>query len=527
MSLSRINAVAIFFISQIAFGQYSKVALVPASFNTEENEFAIRKFKDALVFVGPSKDSLGNQLVDSKTKEPFTDLFLVNDTSITEFKIPNSSGLQSLASTRAFDGPISASDDGDIIFFTNNLMGGRKKETLGLFYTIKTPSGYGDPIAFRFNSSNYNTTHPFFDESTSYLYFASDMPSGLGGMDIYRAKFEDGIIGSVESLDINSVANDIFPSVCDGNIYLTSDRNGGLGGYDLYVSDKDSIQRMEAPFNSTFDDLAICWLSSTTGFLASNRIVDENQIIDSTKNKDDDIYAFILEDDLNIVSLDVTLTDENGKPIESALFTVIEDSTGKMIFSSLSDLEGRVVGVLDTLGSDTETAYNIVISKEGYIFKEQLVIANSNDTSTMNIVTVDAEPTTLETEMELSNVLNIKTIYYDFNSSALRGESKKELDKLILFMNDHPEVLVELGSHTDCSGPDNYNLWLSGRRANSAASYIKSRLTVPAKIRSQGYGESIPVAICDCEKKTCSDSENQKNRRTEFIITSLNFSSQQ
>ena len=526
MSLSRISAIAVLFFSQLSFGQYGQVALVPASFNTEANEFAIRKFKDALVFVGPAKDELGNQLYDSKTNEPFTDLFLVTDSAITDFKIPNASGVSSLASTRAFDGPISATDDGKIIFFTNNLIGRREKQTLGLFYTIKTSLGYGDPVAFSFNSNDYNTTHPFYDEATGYLYFSSDVSSGVGGMDIYRVKFQDGSLGEVETLGVNSLSNDIFPSVYDGKIYVTSNRTGSMGGYDLFVCEGDSAQRMETPFNSVHDDLAICWLSSTTGFFSSNRTIDENQSIDSTRKKDDDIYAFVIEDELNIVSLDITLTDENGNPIESALFTVIDESTGKMKFTSLSDFEGRVAGVLDTLGNDAASAYNIIITKEGYVFKEKVIIANAEDTSSMNIVSIETDATILETEMELSDVLDIKTIYYDFNSSAVRQESKTELDKLILFMNDHSEVLVELGSHTDCLGSDHYNLWLSKRRAASAVSYIKSRLKVPGKIISKGYGENAPVVSCDCEINSCSDIDNQKNRRTEFIITSLNFSSQ-
>ena len=526
MSLSRISAIAVLFFSQLSFGQYSQVALLPATFNTDENEFAIRKFKDALVFVGPSKDELGNQLYDSKTKEPFTDLFLVSDSAVIDFKIPNESGVSSLASTRAFDGPISASEDGNVIFFTNNLVGKREKQTLGLFYAIKTPLGYGDPIAFSFNSNDYNTTHPFYDDASGYLYFSSDVNTGVGGMDIYRVKFQDGTLGVVEKLEINSASNDIFPSVYDGKIYVTSNRLGSMGGYDLFVCEGDSVQRMEAPFNSVHDDLAICWLSNTTGFISSNRVISENQEVDSTRKKDDDIYAFVIEDDLNIVSLDITLTDEEGNPIESALFTVIDDSTGKMKFSSLSDFEGRVVGILDTLGNDATNTYNIVITKEGYLFKEQVITADAKDTSSLNVATLDAEVTTLETEMELSDVLDINTIYYDFNSSALRLESKTELDKLILFMNDHPEVLVELGSHTDCKGSEHYNLWLSERRAASAVSYIKSGLKVPAKILSKGYGENAPVTSCDCDKNSCSDSDNQKNRRTEFIITSMNFSSQ-
>jgi len=128
--------------------------------------------------------------------------------------------------------------------------------------------------------------------------------------------------------------------------------------------------------------------------------------------------------------------------------------------------------------------------------------------------------------MELSDALDIETIYYDFNSSALRPSATKELDKLVKFLNEHPEVIIELGSHTDCVGSDKYNLWLSERRAASAAKYVQDRIEVSSKLISKGYGENIPVVTCNCKGKTssCSDSENQRNRRTEFKITGVKLS---
>ncbi|MDB0063183.1 OmpA family protein, partial [Crocinitomicaceae bacterium] len=93
-------------------------------------------------------------------------------------------------------------------------------------------------------------------------------------------------------------------------------------------------------------------------------------------------------------------------------------------------------------------------------------------------------------------------------------------------MNLHPEVTVELGSHTDCKGSDAYNLRLSKRRAAVAGDYIKKQVSIRKNVVSIGYGEQKARVVCDCEDllNACNDDQNQLNRRTEFKISALNFS---
>ena len=94
-------------------------------------------------------------------------------------------------------------------------------------------------------------------------------------------------------------------------------------------------------------------------------------------------------------------------------------------------------------------------------------------------------------------------------------------------MNEHAKVQLELGSHTDCRGPSIYNLDLSNRRALTAANYIKARISNPDRISYKGYGETVLKVNCPCEgliKSNCSISDNQLNRRTEFMVKSLNVS---
>jgi outer membrane protein OmpA-like peptidoglycan-associated protein len=91
-------------------------------------------------------------------------------------------------------------------------------------------------------------------------------------------------------------------------------------------------------------------------------------------------------------------------------------------------------------------------------------------------------------------------------------------------MNKYPNMVVELGSHTDCRASIKYNETLSDKRAKASAAYIKTKITNPARIYGKGYGESVLLNGCACEgtvKSTCSEEEHQKNRRTEFKIISM------
>ena len=518
MRASIVSIIASLFVSVFGFAQKKEVSLESLTSNTAKSEFSIRKFKDSYVFVGPATDDFGKALYDPTTGEQFTDLFLLTDTGVVAFELPNVEGTSLLASSYYFDGPISANAKGDLIFFTNNIISGKEKLTLGVFYTNKTEFGYSDPLPLNFNSVDYNTTHPFYDEQSGNLYFCSDKEGGLGGMDIYKMKWSEGEQAVAVRESYNSPENDVFPTVHNGEVYFSSNRVDGMGGYDLFKVNNNVVQGLEAPFNTTEDDIDIVWIDDNRGYISSNR---NNAEIKSN----DDIYSFTVKEFERVVSIDIDLRDADGNPIDGALITVTEDASGVIKFSALTDEYGRIEGTIDTLSRNSSNGYTINIDKEGFIFQEQALNVNAEDTSSLaiNSSDIDVKPARLENEMELSVALDISTIYYDFNSSNLRKSSMVELDKLISFMNKHPEVKVELGAHTDCLGSDKYNMWLSERRAESAVNYVKSKISNTKNLISRGYGESNPVVNCNCsgKKSSCSDSENQKNRRTEFKIVEV------
>ena len=112
----------------------------------------------------------------------------------------------------------------------------------------------------------------------------------------------------------------------------------------------------------------------------------------------------------------------------------------------------------------------------------------------------------------------INHIYYDLNKSDIRPDAMVELDKIVVFMNSNPQMKIELGSHTDARGSDDYNQKLSEQRAKAAMDYIIAKGISASNITAVGYGETSILNRClnDVE---CSDKEHEQNRRTEFLIT--------
>ena len=91
-------------------------------------------------------------------------------------------------------------------------------------------------------------------------------------------------------------------------------------------------------------------------------------------------------------------------------------------------------------------------------------------------------------------------------------ESHLELDRVVKLLEENPAIEIEMSAHTDSYGSDEYNVKLSDNRAKSVMEYILSKGISPTRIRSEGYGETKPVAANDTPEN------RQLNRRVEFTI---------
>jgi outer membrane protein OmpA-like peptidoglycan-associated protein len=498
------------------------VKLTPACFNTPYDDFATRKLGDKLFVLSAAKNACEDIDMDEFSKKPYSDLFevkgcvLQNPTLLSE-----ETKAQMLINTCFYDGPISSNAKGDLLFFTNN-HGSDKNEKLTIFYSTMNAKGeWSKPLPVPFNNDKYNVTHPFYDEKSKQLYFSSDMPGGVGGMDIYKCSFEKGKFGQKELVrNVNTDKNDIFPIVYKDKLYFTSQGHKSIGGYDLFVVENLEVYALPAPFNTKFDDLAILFTDDKNGYITSNR---------ATSGATDDIFAFNLKEKFVDVPFEYVVTDAQTKTtISDVSVRIIDDSTGVVLLEATTNDMGMITQLLDSLPIESKLSTKIFLEKEGYVSKEvsfSFVVIDSNLVQVNTLVDLTLEALSLE--QEITALLGLKSIYYDFDKADLRPDAIIELDKVVRFMNKHAKIEVELGSHTDCKGPDAYNQKLSNTRALNAANYIKARISKPERITFKGYGETQPKMICACDGaqgKPCTDQENQLNRRTEFIIKSLNVS---
>lgn len=516
------------FVSFLSIAQVSKsfdqydITLTPACFNTPYDDFATRKLGDKIYVLSAAKNACEDVDMDEFAKKPFSDLYEVNGCQLKDPTLMSEETKSlMLINTCYYDGPISTNAKGDLLFFTNNY-GSDKNEKLTIYYSTKNANNeWSKPLAIPFNNDKYNVTHPFYDEKNKLLYFSSDMPGGSGGMDIYKCTFEKGKFGQKESVRfVNTDKNDIFPIVYKDKLYFTSQGHKSMGGYDLFVMENFEVMNMGAPFNSVNDDLAIFFTDDKNGYITSNR---------GTSGATDDIYAFNLKEKFVDLPLDYVVTDaQTGEPVSDVAIRIVDDSTGIVLFTGNTNDVGLLSQMLDSIPLETKMRLKIFLDKEGYVSKEiafDLVVKDSNRVQVSSLIDLTLEPLSLE--QEITALLGLKSIYYDFDKADLRPDAIIELDKVVRFMNKHPKIEVELGSHTDCRGPAIYNQDLSNRRALNAANYIKARISSPDRITYKGYGETQLKVDCPCEgriRSKCSDEENQLNRRTEFIIKSLNIS---
>ena len=115
------------------------------------------------------------------------------------------------------------------------------------------------------------------------------------------------------------------------------------------------------------------------------------------------------------------------------------------------------------------------------------------------------------------DILVLKPVLFDYESSYLNQQAKKDLLKVVAIMKSNPDLVLECASYTDAKGSDKYNQWMSDRRAKRTVEYIIRKGIDPNRIKGKGYGESKLINDCT-EGENCTDEQRAVNRRTEFKV---------
>ena len=369
------------------------------------------------------------------------------------------------------------------------------------------------PVPFDFNNvEEYSVGHPAITADGQTLYLVSDMPGGYGGTDIYYCeKLSNGNWSAPKNAgsDINTDGKEVFPFIDDaGTLFFSSDGHAGMGGLDIFksVGQKNSWsypENMKCPINSSKDDFSIYFTEPEIyGYFASNR---------DGGLGDDDIYSFEYAPPKSLILAVVTKEklDDNSivefPMIDLALTNISEES----VEAYKTDKAGHLYVELDCPNS-----YELKGIKDGYFSQSKLFETKCKTRHDTVFVELVFERIVIDKPIALKN------IYYDFDKWYIRPDAAKELDNLVSILKLNPDINIELGSHCDSRGTNEYNEVLAQNRAEAAVKYIISQGIDVARITAKGYGKRVLVNNCT-EKITCSEAQHQLNRRTEFKVTSI------
>jgi outer membrane protein OmpA-like peptidoglycan-associated protein/tetratricopeptide (TPR) repeat protein len=430
------------------------------------------------------------------------------------------------------------SADGSMLVFSSDMPGSVGGMDLWLSKMEGGKWGKPENLGDKINTAG-NEVFPYLSIDGS-LYFSSNGWGGLGGLDLYVAAGTAGKWNGASNMNapFNSKMDDFGITMDkDGKTgYFSSNRANRNMNDDIYSFARNTVltkkiyavkvkdEESKALINSSLEvkDVKtgeITKLQKTDGLYSLELMPGEEYMLltkaDGYIEKSEKLTAssestdILLKKDVNKNCITGIVLDKsnNNKPADDAT-VVIKDNSGAKVFETVTGLDGKY----SKCDLDKEKTYTVTTSKKGGYFTK---------TEGLKVPATEVKTTELE-KIVVGKAIKIDNIYFDLGKAAIRPDASNELNKTVLLLNDNPDIIVELSSHTDCRGSVASNLALSQARAKSSVEYIISKGIDKKRITGKGYGESQLTNNCPCEgavKSTCSETEHQQNRRTEFKVT--------
>lgn len=421
--------------------------------------------------------------------------------------------------TNANEGAPSLSADGRYLYFAaceevDGYGGGRMGYgSCDIFFTQKVNGQWtravnvGAPV----NTPAWET-QPSFSSDGRTLYYISNRRDGFGNSDIWMCTLNDsGKWGKPVNLgaDINTPGKEeaVFIHPDNQTLYFASDGHVGMGGLDLYMCRRDSAGNWGKPVNLGYP---INTYGDESGLIVNGK--GNMAYFSSTRAGTlgcDDIYMFEIPDELKPVPVTYMkgkVYDNNTKAPLGASFNLIDLATGKTIVSSNSDpVTGEFLVCIPV-----NKNYALNVNRSGYMpYSESFWMRASQNTNEPYKMDVPLTP------IAVGAVANLKNVYFDVDKWDLRAESYAELDKMVMFLKNNPNLKAEIGGHTDNTGDKKHNQTLSENRAKSVYAYLVSHGIEATRLSYKGYGDTQPLVPNDTPE------HKQMNRRTELKITSV------
>ncbi len=403
------------------------------------------------------------------------------------------------------EGAMCIAPDGSFLIYTSCV-----KDNCDLYISFfvdgdwTKPVNMGEPINTEFNEKQTSISA---DGRT--IYFASNRPGTLGGLDIWSSTRDDNWnFSNPVNLgpNINTKEDDQAPFIHPDNqtLYFISTGHKGMGRNDIFYARRnltggqwDSAINIGYPINTPGDEpgLVIDRLGDYAYF-SSERTGGYGKL---------DIYRFKLPKEAKphpVAYLKAHVTDvETHKPLEANL-ELIDLETGKRFLKTLCTKNGDVEAVLPG-GKD----YMVNVSDSGYLFFSDNIPIKNYHAIDPYLYNIELKP------IKTGQTINLKNVFFPSDGFTLEDRSKSELNKLAAFLKSNPNVKLEIGGHTDNTGSPAHNKDLSTKRAKAVYDYLTTAAGIPTdRLSYVGYGDTQPIA------PNTTEAGKAKNRRTEVKI---------
>ncbi len=453
-------------------------------------------------------NGLSSKGIDRWTNKPYNSLTYYNEQG--ELK-------RLLTSATPFhEGSAKIDPSGKNMYVTLNLKGAKPSKkavyqaTLKIVHYVLKNNRWEFEKVLNFNSDQFNSAHPVINSDGSMMYFVSDRPGGYGKSDLYGVTIDsNGVFGEPENLGstINTIGRESFPELNKfGQLIFASDGHRGFGGYDLFgvdlKSNNPTVVNLGNEVNSNQDDFSLVFYDEYTGYMASNRLL----------NSGDDVYSFIFGKPFDFTPKQVILgtVQNKGLPLANVSIQIMDSKT------VIDDVNSEKSGNFELEVIDPSNEGKIVrLYKEGYEPKDVSVPFNSVfQVVELGVIELKKSLESLTAGDDLAKFFEIEMIHFDFDKWDILPASEEDLAKIAEALIQYPELKIEIRSHTDSVGSEVYNQYLSDKRAKSTYDYLIQLGAKASQMTYKGFGESQLIQKCD----SCSNDENRKNRRSEFII---------
>ncbi len=477
------------------------------SINTDHAPMMGDKKNTSVVFASSRPGTTGgrNSYI---TCEPFSDIYVAPIDKKGNFEAPEKINGEKI-NTQDNEGSVCFDSKFKQMFFTRCPVTSNKNMGCEIWVSEAGGNGWNEPTKIDLKGGNDTITvgHPCLTPQDDVLIFASNLPGGYGGLDLWYVVYDKRAKGwsTPKNLgpEVNTPGNELFPTMDkEGNLFFSSDGHVGMGGLDIFMATRvgEEIKwtkptNMGYPINSCANDFQFIHMEERIGFFSSNR-----PHTDVKGAYRDNIWQWELPP--NLFTLDLTVYEVGYKGSKGP---VVADANVKIVgsdgatWTGMTDDQGKVRYEVKPDGSryiNKETSYQIYVSKDG--IGDQGYFPNEGGISTIGMDR--SFDFVKEIPIMSKRPIRLPEVRYALSRAELlvndQIHSKDSLNYVLEMLEEYPTMIIQLTSHTDWRGNAASNKDLSQRRAQACVDYlVKEKGVDPRRLRARGAGREMPRKV--------------------------------